>query len=300
MLQTNGRQIALDPVRGIDILGNMIESSTLTPNRQLYGSLHNMGHNIIAYSHDPDARYLEDYGVMGDVTTAMRDPIFYRWHSFIDSVFVRFKNTLPEYDVARELGYNGVTVNSISVQITKGRNPAPNVLLTYWQRSDVDLAAGLDFGPEGNVYAQFTHLQHAPFQYNISVINGTGAARRGTCRIFMTPRYDELDMDLPFRDQRPLMIEMDRFVVTLNPGENTIRQRSDESSITIPYERSFRRIGSQFQPTGDAALAQFQFCGCGWPQHMLLPKGTASSSQFYLFAMISNYDDDAVNQQVDP
>lgn len=290
----------MDPVRGIDILGNMIESSSLTPNRQLYGSLHNMGHNVIAYSHDPDARYLEDYGVMGDVTTAMRDPIFYRWHSFIDSVFVRFKDTLPEYDVARELAYNGITVNSVAVQITKGRNPAPNVLLTYWQRSDVDLAAGLDFGPEGNVYAQFTHLQHAPFQYSINVINGTGTARRGTCRIFMTPRYDELDMDLPFRDQRPLMIEMDRFVVVLNPGDNTIRRRSDESSVTIPYERSFRRIGSQFQPTGQAELAQFQFCGCGWPQHMLLPKGTTSSSMFYLFAMISNYDDDAISQQVDP
>lgn len=36
----------------------MIESSLLSPNRQLYGNLHNMGHNLIAYIHDPDGRFL--------------------------------------------------------------------------------------------------------------------------------------------------------------------------------------------------------------------------------------------------
>lgn len=195
--------------------------------------MHNQGHNIIAFSHDPDQRHLEDYAVMGDVTTAMRDPIFYRWHSFIESVFVRYKNTLPSYNVAQHFAYNGVTVDSINVQITRGKNPSANTLLTFWQKSDVDLAAGLDFGPKGNVYAEFTHLQHAPFEYIISVTNSgyilikfiviiyvkttiiflNSAARRGTCRIFMCPRFDERGTPLRFRDQRSLMIEMDKFTV---------------------------------------------------------------------------------------
>lgn len=34
---------------------------------------------------------------MGDVATAMRDPVFYRWHAFIDSILQRFKSTLPRY-----------------------------------------------------------------------------------------------------------------------------------------------------------------------------------------------------------
>lgn len=34
---------------------------------------------------------------MGDVATAMRDPIFYRWHAFIDNMFQQFKDTLPRY-----------------------------------------------------------------------------------------------------------------------------------------------------------------------------------------------------------
>lgn len=32
---------------------------------------------FISYSHDPDHRHLESFGVMGDSATAMRDPIFY-------------------------------------------------------------------------------------------------------------------------------------------------------------------------------------------------------------------------------
>lgn len=81
----------------------------------------------------------------------------------------------------------------------------------------------------------------------------------------------------------------------MNPGANNIRRRSDQSTVTIPYERSFRRIGSRDQPTG-AGLADFQFCGCGWPQHMLLPKGSASGTQYNIFVMVSNFEDDTVNE----
>jgi tyrosinase len=85
----------------IDTLGNMIEaSSVLTPHRTLYGDLHNLGHVAISLCHDPDQRHLETFGVMGDSATAMRDPIFYRWHAFINDMFVEFKNTQPRYTVA--------------------------------------------------------------------------------------------------------------------------------------------------------------------------------------------------------
>lgn len=197
---------------GIDTLGNIVEACSLSPNRQLYGNLHNQGHNVISYAHDPEARYLEDFGVMGDVATAMRDPIFYRWHSFIDTVFLRLKNLQPQYQPQTDFAFGGVTVQSVQVKIDKANAPA-NSLLTYWQKSDVDLAAGLDFGPQGNVFAQFTHLQHAPFGYEINVDNSTGIQRRGTCRIFFAPIRDERGDALSFNAQRGLMVEMDKFTV---------------------------------------------------------------------------------------
>lgn len=109
-------------------MGNLVEASILSQNPNLYGSLHNQGHNAISYIHDPDNRYLvsvfmssrrsrhyifylankiqnhliyvkEKFGVMGDSATAMRDPVFYRWHAYIDDIFQEFKSTIPSYPV---------------------------------------------------------------------------------------------------------------------------------------------------------------------------------------------------------
>lgn len=35
----------------------------------------------------------------------------------------------------------------------------------------------------------------------------------GTARIFLSPKFDERGIEMQFRDQRKLMIEMDKFVV---------------------------------------------------------------------------------------
>ena len=58
-VNTNGQRIPLDAERGIDILGDMIEASILSPNQTLYGDMHNNGHTLISYQHDPDHRHLE-------------------------------------------------------------------------------------------------------------------------------------------------------------------------------------------------------------------------------------------------
>lgn len=36
---------------------------------------------------------------MGDTAINMRDPIFYRWHSYIDDIFHEYKATIPGYNV---------------------------------------------------------------------------------------------------------------------------------------------------------------------------------------------------------
>lgn len=98
------------------------------------------------------------------------------------------------------------------IQVKTDNAPA-NVMRTYWQQSDVDLSRGLDFVPRGNVFARFTHLQNADFSYVINVNNTTGTQAMGTCRIFLGPRNDERGQPFLFRDQRLLMIELDKFTV---------------------------------------------------------------------------------------
>ncbi|CAK1541545.1 unnamed protein product [Leptosia nina] len=286
----NGSMRPLD----IDTLGNLIEASVLSPNRDFYGDLHNNGHSFSAYMHDPTHKYLESFGVMGDEATTMRDPFFFRWHSFIDDLFHKFKESthVPRY-TRSELENRDVKITSARIESSGGET---NTLNTFWMASDVDLSRGLDFSNRGAVYARFTHLNHRDFQYVIEAQND-GDANRGTVRIFMAPKFDERNLPWTLSDQRKMFIEMDRFVVPLNRGRNVITRRSTESSVTIPFEQTFRDLSRQGTNPKQQSLAAFNYCGCGWPQHMLVPKGTEAGASYELFVMISNYKLDAVIQE---
>lgn len=76
---------------------------------------------------------------------------------------------------------------------------------------------------------------------------------------------------------------------SVKPGTNEIHRLSSQSSVTIPYDRSLKWIASQNPPTtGDTS--NFNFCGCGWPEHLLLPKGSPQTgSRYTVFAMVSDY-----------
>ncbi|XP_017796958.1 PREDICTED: phenoloxidase 2-like, partial [Habropoda laboriosa] len=287
VINTRGERIPLTEKSGIDVLGNIVEASILSPNMNVYGDLHNFGHVAISYVHDPDHRYLESFSIMGDTATDMRDPIFYRWHAFIDDIFQEHKNTLPQYTV-QQLDFSGVEIRDVRLTTNQQRN----ILNTFWTKSDVDLSRGLDFTPRGAVLARFTHLNYAEFTYTIIVNNRNATRKRGTVRIYIAPKQDERGLPFTFRSQKNLMIEMDKFTVNLRPGENTIERKSTESSITIPFERTFRNLDEN-RPTGVEALDEFNMCGCGWPQHMLAPKGNREGFLMELFVMVSDYTGDA-------
>ncbi|GLH04004.1 Sex-specific storage-protein 2 [Gryllus bimaculatus] len=121
--------VLLDNDQGIDILGNILESSDLSINSHLYGDLHNSGHVVIAYAHDPDFRHL--LVVAG----------------------------------ALQLSFSGVHVRRVEVQSV---GQEPNELHTFWQKSDYNIERGLDFS-SGPVLVRVTHLQHVPFFYRIQV-----------------------------------------------------------------------------------------------------------------------------------
>lgn len=85
----------------------------------------------------------------------------------------------------------------------------------------------------------------------------------------------------------------------MNPGDNLIRRRSTESSVTIPFERTFRDVDTNRPAANSREEEQFNFCGCGWPQHMLIPKGLPGSGlACELFVMVSNFTDDRIDQDL--
>lgn len=78
-------------------------------------------------------------------------------------------------------------------------------------------------------------------------------------------------------------------------GSNAINRESKDSSVTIPFEQTFRNLEAN-RPSSGAVLEGFNFCGCGWPQHMLVPRGSAAGFKSQLFVMISDYQNDRVSR----
>lgn len=73
--QPDGDKVHLDDYNGIDMLGNMMESSTVSIDRNYYGDIHNMGHVFMAFAHDPEHRHLESFGVLGNFLNEQIDQI---------------------------------------------------------------------------------------------------------------------------------------------------------------------------------------------------------------------------------
>ncbi|GLH09004.1 Phenoloxidase subunit 1 [Gryllus bimaculatus] len=287
VLAENNTYVPLDDYTGIDILGNMIERSDISINSNLYGDLHGLGHVAIALVHDPDHKHLEQAGVMGAVETAMRDPVFYRWHSFINDMFVAHKQTLQPY-TEQELGFRNVQV--VRADVETQYLDVLNEFSTFWKEDDFNVDRGLDFMGNGTVRVRITHLTHTPFRYLIQV-NNAGPPRIGTVRIFMAPHFDERGIQLTLRDQRQHFIEMDKFQVRLQTGPNQIERLSRLSSVTIPRENTFR------DPAQELNTDAGEMCTCGWPQHMLVPRGKVKGLPADLFVMVS---DGAGDQVRDP
>ncbi|XP_076064105.1 phenoloxidase 1-like [Oratosquilla oratoria] len=303
VVQEDGKEIQLtddlDPdrgqKRGIDIVGDMLEADTrLSPNYTFYGDMHNFGHVLLALAHDPDGVHREEMGVMGDSGTAMRDPVFYRWHRYIDDIFQEYKFLQKPY-TEDQLNFPEVSVDKVTV--TAGLEN--NVLYTYFNMREIEASRGLDFDSDTPVIVRLTHLDHRPFKYHFQISNKSRSKVEATIRVFIAPMLNIRNMRMNFLEQRTLFAEMDKFQISLKPGKNIIERRDDESSITLPREFNFRNIergevyedGTVAPPESDGS-----FCACGWPQHVLLPRGKPEGMPFQLVVMVTDWNEDKVNQ----
>nr|CAD68052.1 hemocyanin subunit A [Trichonephila inaurata madagascariensis] len=284
VIDSEGNDIILDEETGADILGSLIESNLESKNRQFYGNLHNWGHVMMAYIHDPDGRFRETPGVMTDTATSLRDPIFYRFHRFIDNVFQEYKKTLPVYS------RDNLTFPDIEITESKVNAKITNVIHTFIREDELELTHCMNFGSPGSVKARYHHLDHESFSYIFNANNNGSEEKKGTVRIFLAPKYDELGNVIPLDEQRRLYIEMDKFDTDLRPGKNIIVRSSTDSTVTISSTYTFKEL----LHGEDLEEDRSEFCSCGWPQHLLVPKGSNKGMVFDLFVMITDAEKDKV------
>jgi tyrosinase len=290
--QAGGQDVPITP----NLLGAVLESSLaarVDPGggavdlRDTYGSLHNMGHGFFsALSQGGD-------GVMADTSAAVRDPVFYRWHRHIDDLFAAWQETLDPQDLAQ---------GAPPVRLRKGADgESSDIGVALLAQLPGALPSGADFDgasfgreqfggdtawarplsdftgpgkpltdtlqtriatesivlPNGNRFEKFI-LDHDEFAYFLRLENLSGAEQRVTVRIFLAAAARAAD--------RRWWIEMDKFLHTLAAGEKAVVYRPARFSAVVRKPA--------FRPTEGGAPASDDLCDCGWPYHMLVPRGT--------------------------
>ncbi len=135
----NGTTVTITP----DLLGATLEASigsasapangTEPRPSAFYGNLHNYGHELLAYITDP--KNMGQTGVMSDVATAIRDPVFYRWHKHIDDFSFQYQEKQPPNDFS----------HAPAVLIRKGlndttpENQSPDIILAFKDKGQIPL-----------------------------------------------------------------------------------------------------------------------------------------------------------------
>jgi len=286
--------LSINGTEGIDILGSIIEASACSVNPKFYGSLHNNAHIMLSRVTDPKGKFGIKYGVLEHFETATRDPAFFRLHKYIDNLVKEHKDMLHPY-TRGELELPGVHVDAVKV-IGKSKASTPNLLVTYFQDFFFDLTNALDSSKnvkDVDIQAKVRRLANEPFEYVITATSDV--EKNAVARIFIAPKYNYYGEEISLDKMRWQVIELDKFVIKLKPGQNVIRRSSEASSVTIPDRKGFKEL---MKIMTDAMEGKKDYHvnkkvrHCGLPQGLLLPKGKPEGMKFKLIVALTDHEHD--------
>jgi tyrosinase len=312
----------------IDPLGHAIERSSATvpahpgqpqPSAAQYRNFHGMGHVFLSEAAG------RPEGVMADTDTAIRDPVFYRWHRHVDDLGFAWQ----ERQTPHPLTDVGAPVElRRAAQHAPGR-PAesPDIVLLRDLPADLDddalaahvtdLIGGAHFDDDVADTAPGTaqlrtrmltrkldiaevpgspdlptvtipYLDQEEFAYAVRMRNTAGAPHLVTVRLFFVA-------DALF-DQRRMWIELDRFAHTVE-GETSVAVRHARASAVIRKPGSKPPGPTRHSPApiaGNPTPNVNAYCDCGWPYNLLLPRGTGDGMRFWLAAVVTDGGKDQV------
>jgi tyrosinase len=306
-----------------NVLGCELESSAWYPEPGAgmaplqYRNFHGNGHGMISSASDETGFG----GPMAYVETAIRDPVFYRWHRHIDDFSATHQETLDPHDFGefaadvafrKDDPFNSSDVAlCLAEQIDEAETPGfdfadwgrknlgldleldgptTDELLTEFVRSDITLAAipGMSKEEEELIPDEWlrgvVHLTHKPFVYFIRVESKAPQPQDVTVRIFLAHHSDA--------ENRRMWIELDKFKETLEPGANLIARPDARSSVV--RRKGLTVPGAEPTPSTPGDV----WCDCGWPYTLLLPSGesTPEGTQFKLMVAVTDWSKDHLGE----
>ena len=107
-----------------------------------------------------------------------RDPIFYRWHKFIEDLVQSFRGEHKEKYAARHFEVaNKVEAREISTILQHEENTLTNHLVTYMEDKTLDIRE--------DVQVRYNRINHVKFQWKIDILNPENSSKKVMVRVFL-------------------------------------------------------------------------------------------------------------------
>ncbi|CAG8505910.1 15590_t:CDS:2 [Dentiscutata erythropus] len=300
----------------IELLGHAIESGLSQPGFEKYSiPFHNNGHMLLSLINFQNTNDL-DRGVMADVRVACRDPVFWRWHKHVDDLFKAYQEKLGPNHFndcpSVKISSDGIILCfKDKIPGIKGlKDPQQDDEATKWGEKTF---GGHNFHKEHDQHStneletkmkqrKFTwveddqssqtieYLFPREWYYFFRVENTSNKDITATFRVFIVPielcndfaewiEVDKFKQEIPANSRTVVARDCDRSSVVRQPPQKTLDEL-DDTAIATESE--------------DDESDEETYCDCGWPFHLLLPRGSRNGMKFKLFVFISDWEKDKV------
>ncbi|XP_008555005.1 arylphorin subunit alpha [Microplitis demolitor] len=280
VLSSEGKPINIYTHDGLNILGNLIEGNEDSFNRNFYRSIDEFARRILGFNLEPKSQYQVIPSAMESLFSCMRDPAFYRLYKRIGYYYYRYKELLKPYP-KDEVVFPGLKFESLTTE----------KLVTYFDYFDATISNGLPVHDQKEADSLFIkvrqhRLNHKPF--NVNMIINSDKPQPVAIQLFLGPKYDGQHNLIDFTESYRYFYEIDYWVTDLIAGENKLERNSHDFFFLMPdkepSEIFYKRVENALEGTEQFTYKQNLY---GFPEHLLLPKGSRAGSTYQLFAYVS-------------
>ncbi|KAJ6638511.1 Larval serum protein 2 [Pseudolycoriella hygida] len=303
-----GKFVDLTKPESIEDLGNFIQGNPDSPYTRFNSYFAILAKTLLGGSFN----YFYDYhvnavpSVLEHFETSMRDPVFYQLYKRIVRFYWQFQDKLTPY-TKPEIDFDGVKIESVEM----------DKLITYFDVFDADITNVVDVEPvvekkteflkfgrvshyEGeDIYlkARQYRLNHVPFTFELKV--SSNRAVESVVRVFIGPKYDEYGHPINVNENRKNFVVLEAFRYDLVSGNNVIRRSSQDFSWFVKdrttYYELYKSVMSAYKGQTTFTLDMSE-AHSGFPNRLLLPKGSKGGYPFQFYFIITPYNAPEVEQ----
>ncbi|KAK1123772.1 hypothetical protein K0M31_008467 [Melipona bicolor] len=287
ILDSQGNRVNIYTKDGLNILGNLVQGNADSVNLQYYGQLDMLMRKVFGLGYESNIKYQVVPSALHLWSTSMRDPVVFSIYKTILNYYHRYKENLPKY-TTEELSFPGVNIQSVTV----------DKLTTYFDHFESMLNNGVSVRSHKEarntlIKARQYRLNHKPFTYHITV--NSDRDTKGIVRIFLGPQQDEFGHQVDLTNNYMNFMQMDEFLVDLKTGTNTIDRSSHESIFVVPDETPSDVLYKKLVTSLDGGETfKYSTQPYGFPDRLILPKGTKDGMPYNLLIVVSPVDESNV------